>query len=212
MLDKSVPLRKVVMKLNASDNTVSDPILPEGYSFSMYSEGDEHHWARIETSVLEFSEEPEALEHFTKDFLPYIDELKKRCVFICNPQKLPVATTTAWFCLSGKETYSQLHWAAVCPDHQKKGLGKAVMQRVLVLFQLLAPGKDVWLGTQTWSHEAIYLYHKLGFRIVREEVFSLSSNREPPTPKPPYDADAALEILKDVYDQDLFREITARMC
>ncbi|HHW31843.1 MAG TPA: GNAT family N-acetyltransferase [Clostridiaceae bacterium] len=209
MLDKSIPLKKVIMRLEAKNNTCNVPSLPVGFKYRFFENGDEYHWARIETSVLEFHHEDAAVEYFSKEFLPYPSEIKRRCVFIVSPDGLPIATTTAWFRNVGNERYGQLHWVAVCPEYQGMGLGKAVVQKVLTVFQELEPGRDIWLGTQTWSHVAIRMYYKLGFRLVREETVDLSSNVLPRRVKTKYDIDAALEILKNVYEDDFYQELVS---
>lgn len=209
MLDKSIPLKKVIMKLEAKNNTNYAPTLPEGFKYRFFEAGDEYHWARIETSVLEFDHEDAAIEYFSREFLPYPYEIKRRCVFIVSPDGLPVATTTAWFRNAGQERYGQLHWVAVCPEYQGMGLGKAVVQKALTVFQELESGRDIWLGSQTWSHVAIRVYYKLGFRLVREETVDLSSNKEPQKPKAKYDIDSALEILKNVYEDDFYQKLVS---
>lgn len=207
MLDKSIPLKKIIMKLEAKNNTWHEPSLPDGFSFRFYEKGDEYHWARIETSVLEFDHENAAVEYFSKEFLPYPSEIKRRCIFIVSPEGLPVATTTAWFRETDQQRYGQLHWVAVCPEYQGMGLGKAVVQKALTVFQELEPGRDIYLGTQTWSHVAIRVYYKLGFRLVREETVDLSSNFLPRKVKTKYDIDAALEILKNVYEEEFYQKL-----
>ena len=49
MLDKSIPYKHVIMRLN-NNNYTGEPSLPEGFSFRFFRKGDEHHWARLETS------------------------------------------------------------------------------------------------------------------------------------------------------------------
>ena len=209
VLDKSIPFKKVLMKREAPGPSSAEPRLPEGFSFHFYKEGDEHHWARIETSVLEFDSEKKALEYFKREFAPHVSEIKKRCVFINSPEGLPIATTTAWFCSSDGTVHPQLHWVAVCPEYQRKGLGKAIVRKALQIFSITEPGKEVWLGTQTWSHAAIRLYYQLGFRVAREETVDLSSNKDPSAPRTPYEIDAALEILKTVLDESFYQKLIA---
>ena len=75
---------------------LSDPLLPSGYKTRLFTEGDETHWARIETSVLEFDSANQVYDYFVKlTFL--IDDLKSRCIFVLNPIGLPIATATAWY-------------------------------------------------------------------------------------------------------------------
>jgi hypothetical protein len=66
MLDKSIPYYNIIMKRNPG-TPVPEPLLPEGYMFVPYCEGDEKSWAEIETSVGEFDSIPEALEYFNQN-------------------------------------------------------------------------------------------------------------------------------------------------
>ncbi|HBL83549.1 MAG: hypothetical protein A2Y17_00385 [Clostridiales bacterium GWF2_38_85] len=94
MLDKSIPYMNIIMKLQSKlISSLSGPVLPNGYTFRLYNDGDEIHWARIETSVLEFESENDACDYFTKKFIPHIDELKSRCVFVINQEGLPIANS-----------------------------------------------------------------------------------------------------------------------
>ncbi len=209
MVDTSIPYKKIIMKLDSSDNIPRPAVLPENFYFRMYQDGDAAHWARIETSVGEFKKEEDALKYFSEEFLPHAAELKRRCVFICSPEGLPIATGTAWFFCNNSRIFSQLHWIAVSPEYQKKGLGKAAVQKVLAVFREISPDEDVLLRTQTWSHEAVRLYHRLGFRVMREDLFGLYMIGS--TPSKSYDADAAMDILRDVYDPLLYQDIMERM-
>ncbi len=101
MLDKRLPFKHVIMRLDSSTCT-EEPKLPEGFAFRMFQEGDEFHWARIETSVNEFDNEQKALEYFRRDYLYRLEELKERCVFVINSEGLPVATANAWYAIEIK--------------------------------------------------------------------------------------------------------------
>ena len=205
MLDKSIPYKHVFMQASAQTiQNSSRPILPEGYRFKRYESGDEQYWAAIETSVLEFETETDALSYFAKEFGPYEAELKKRCVFVVDSTGVPVATATAWFDMGKLGRRATLHWVSVCPQHQGKGLGKAVVQEVLTIFAQLHPGESVWLHTQTWSHKAIRLYEKLGFRVVKtnptlQEFFQ-------------YDPQEAFEVLRGVLEPAVISRLEHTMC
>lgn len=170
MLNKSIPYKNIIMSIapEAIRNVVV-PDLPEGFSYRLFREGDEKHWARIETSVLEFDSEKEAEEYFSTYFLPHLDELKRRSVFIVNADGLPVATATAWF---EKESDACgyrpiIQWVATDPACQGLGLGRAVVSKALSLFPELHPDREAFLHTQTWSNRAVWLYHTLGFTLCR---------------------------------------------
>ena len=162
MLDKSIEFKRIVMRGERAGMNISPPVLPGGYAFRFYETGDAAHWARIETSVLEFDSEDDARRHFAEEFLPHEDELRRRCVFVLRPDGLPIATATAWF---SEEHPARLHWVAVCPEEQGRGIGKAITLKVLEIFRELAPAEPIWLFTQTWSRVAVKMYEKLGFRV-----------------------------------------------
>jgi GNAT superfamily N-acetyltransferase len=170
MLDKSVPYVKILMKRRAGV-PVPEPRLPDGYRFVFFKAGDEKYWAEIETSVLEFDSEQEALEFFKKSFLPYSKELERRCVFVENEKGEKVATAMAWrdnFYPHGK-VYPWLHWVAVKPEAQGLGLGKAVSAKATQLLFEINGDVDFYLCTQTWSHKAVSIYEKLGWELAYEE-------------------------------------------
>ncbi len=199
MLDKSIPYHNIIMQLAAEDvRRIRPSALPDGFSARLFQDGDESHWARIESSVLEFDDEEKALAYFVGAWLPRLDELKKRCVFILNPDGLPVATTTAWYIVHGDVRQAHIHWVAVTPGLQGKGLGRAVLTRALSLMPDLEPGRDVLLHTQTWSHTAVRLYHSVGFRMVRDRSIVML-DRTPEGVVPSLnDYEKAIEVLRTV--------------
>ena len=75
---KRIPLKMVRKDLLA----IPEYSLPDGYRIRLFEKGDEHHWARVETSVGEFKSEEAALERFNKEFGPYLDDMTKRCLFM----------------------------------------------------------------------------------------------------------------------------------
>ena len=209
MLDKSIPFKHVIMRLD-ENIYVHEPTLPKGFRFRFFKKGDEYHWARIETSVLEFENEQKAYQYFCRDYLYRLPELEKRCIFIVNPAGLPVATATAWYANSDVGYQASLHWVGVCPEYQKLGLGKAIVMKVLSLFAAWEPRERIWLHTQTWSHAAIRLYHSLGFRLLKTERTAVEiggANAGPVISKNEYAE--ALEAMKAVLDETFYKELIA---
>ena len=168
MLDKSVPYADVLMhRKKGTSVPVYD--LPAGYRFSAFHSGDEKAWAKIETSVLEFPDELDALIYFQREFLPFISELERRCLFIEDDKGEKIATSTAWWCYSGARRDPWLYWVAVKPQYQGLGLGKAIVSKVTQMMMEIEGDRDFYLHTQTWSHRAIKIYEKLGYAITREK-------------------------------------------
>lgn len=169
MLDKSVPYFGIYMVRKAAPPP-KKVFLPNGFSFSLFQQGDENAWAEIETSVLEFDRQDKARAYFEKNYMPFGAELAKRCLFVETVSGEKVATTTAWRQEIEGENRLWLHWVSVKPKYQGLGLGKAVVGEALRLFRGLDGEQDIWLHTQTWSHKAVGIYEKYGFCLTREEA------------------------------------------
>jgi GNAT superfamily N-acetyltransferase len=139
--------------------------LPDGFTFVFFKTGDEKSWAEIETSVHEFNNEQEALEYFSKEFMPHISELEKRCLFVENSKGEKVATAAAWKDSKGP----RLHWVAVKPEAQGLGLGKAISAKATRLLLELDGDVEFYLTTQTWSRRAVRIYEKLGWVMAYDK-------------------------------------------
>lgn len=210
MLDKSIPYKNIIMRMPFSKvSSQAAPDLPVGFSFRFYQDGDAAHWARIETSVLEFPDEAAAKSYFSRDYLPFSNDLKQRCVFVVNQENLPVATATAWYARSELGYQASLHWVAVMPAYQGLGLGQAGVQQALSLFPALDPGEDVWLHTQTWSHVAVRLYFKLGFRVLKTGRTAVVTDDGDGVKISDNDYAAAIEILRSVLEPALLSDLVA---
>lgn len=188
MLDKSVPYKHVIMKMDNEKNNFDGLIsLPEGFSFSFYKEGFERNWARTEHLVLEFDTELLAYEYFAQNLLPFKEQLKNRMIFILNKYKEPIANACAWYVDFNNEAggdepiqiihQAQVHYVAVQPKYQGLGLGSALIKKTLSLFKIYEPGQDIFLHTQTWSHRAIKMYLNIGFELVKDEAVGYSDKQ-----------------------------------
>lgn len=175
MLDKSVQYIDVLMH-RKKGNPIPVYDLPDGYNFTLFQSGDEKAWAQIETSVLEFPDELDALMYYQKDYLPLISEIKRRCLFVENSDGEKVATSTAWWNYAGVRRDPWLHWVAVKPQYQGLGLGKAVISRITRMMTEIEGDRDFYLHTQTWSHKAIKIYEKCGYAVTAEKNLNNYTN------------------------------------
>ena len=89
-----------------------------------------------------------------------------------------------------------MHWVAVQPDQQGKGLGKAAVLKTLEIMKALDPGKPILLHTQTWSHKAIRIYLRAGFRPIRR--YGLIGRERCLFPE-------ACSVLRGVFEPQTFR-------
>jgi len=169
MLDKTVPFAKIRM-VRPAGTPIPDFPLPEGYRFVFYTDGAEKDWARIETSVGEFESEFAALMLFKEEFMPYVDELYRRCIFIETQDGKKVATSNAWWAFVDDERRAWLHWVAVDAEYLGLGLGKAIVSKVTKLLEEIEGDVDFYLNTQTWSYKAINIYKKCGYIPTDEKI------------------------------------------
>lgn len=193
MLDKSIEFHSIIMR-NKNDIAPVLPIVPEGFYVRFYEEGDEKHWAKIQTNVLEFTTLADA-EMCFKHYLDYIDELKQQQVYIVEKKTgNPVATSTAWFSeLDGKKV-GVVHGLSCLPEYQSLGLGRIAAAYMMKCFYDIAPKTEVWLDTQTWSYKAIGIYMQLGFIPMKTAVYS----------DVPNEYEASVRVLKEKMRADVF--------
>ena len=169
MLDKSLPYVGIFMKRPAGTPFVEFP-LPDGFRYVLYQPDDEVCWARIETSVLEFDSEFDAVSYFSRKFKPETEELQKRLLFIESDNGKKIATANAWWHHVNNKRRAWLHWVAVDPEFQGLGLGKAITSESTRIMLELEGDVDIYLSTQTWSHKAIRIYQKFGYEPTDEKI------------------------------------------
>ena len=177
MLDKSLTYHHVIMHRKPGTPLPCFE-LPSGYKFVFYKAGDEKYRAVLEASVGEFPSEVDALLYFQKRYGGYLEELKRRCIFIENAAGEKVGTATAWWTYTGTRRDPWVHWVSVSPDYQGKGLGLALSSKIIELMLEIEGDRDFYIHTQTWSHKAIRIYEKVGFYITPEQGLGGYENSE----------------------------------
>lgn len=198
IIDQSIPYRHIIMRLLPCEYRPQEPVLPAGYSFHAFEPGDEHAWARIQSSVNEFPTAEKALAYYQNGWLSYGPErLSRSQFFVCSPQGEPVADAM----LRPKDLFddlrvTRLDWVACMPEHQRQGLSTALLRFILNRAVMERPEDPIYLPTQPGSYAAVRMYWKLGFRVCRT---SRIDDNEKPDP-------AALEVIAPYYP-DGFAEI-----
>ena len=86
-------------------------------------------------------------------------------------------------------------------ESKRRGLARAVVLRALHSYPPQRRALPVWLGTQTWSHDAILLYDSLGFCLVREGLH--------PAAHEPNCFAEGMEVLRAVYPPEVFSRLLA---
>jgi GNAT superfamily N-acetyltransferase len=135
--------------------------LPPGYRFRTYRPGDRDVWMDLLRAAEPFFVIPDNL--FEKDFSERLDALADRMFFVETDGGEPVGTTTAWWQPDWRESgdWAQIHWVAVHPAHQGRGLSKPLVNRALR--RLARSHERAMLGTSTGRVWAIKVYLDYGF-------------------------------------------------
>ena len=135
--------------------------LPEGYSFRMYTPGDEKEWVRIQDSADDYIAVDEIL--FEREFGSNKEELPRRMVFLMFGEEY-VGTAAAWLDDVYREPGTgRLHWVAIVPEHQGKGLALPLVNYTMSLFPGLGCVRG-YLLTNAVRFPAVSLYLKEGFK------------------------------------------------
>lgn len=176
MLDKTIPYYDLIMVRRAG-TSLPAATWPVGYSLVGFAQGDEQAWAEIESAVLEFDSQAEALAYFHREYLLFLREVQRRAFFVQAPDGRKLGTVTIWWEYTGKRRVAALHWVGVHPDYQGLGLGKAMVNQAMREFLDIEGDVDVYLHTQTWSYRAIGIYLQAGFRLLPSGTYSNHVNQ-----------------------------------
>jgi ribosomal protein S18 acetylase RimI-like enzyme len=147
-------------------NDIPPVTLPEGYHIRSFRDGDIANWCRIETSVDEFSTIERAERYFDREFGPQIELMGDRSFMLETSDGVAIGTTTAWFGTLDGELMGKIHWVAIDPAYQGRGLAKPLL--ATALHRLVRDHQRAFLETQTTSYRAVGLYLKYGFEPVLE--------------------------------------------
>ena len=150
--------------LSMVSNNLTPPdevVFPEGYTFRLFQDGDDHHWARIAYEADEFDTIPAALNHFSEHFAIRKEKLYNCCFFCCYAGKMPVGTATAWSTKKNGFEQGMLSWVVISKEHQGRGLCRPLVG--LAVQKLASDYKSAYLHTQTTSFKGIKVYLDMGF-------------------------------------------------
>lgn len=136
-------------------------VLPPGYSLRRYQPGDERSWTAIHVEADLYNTITPALfgQQFGSD--PVV--LRERQFYVCDPDGRAIGTATAWFDdhYRGRR-YGRVHWVAIVPAMQGRGLSKPLMTAVCNRLRELGHDR-VYLTTSAARLPAVHLYLKFGF-------------------------------------------------
>ena len=131
------------------------------YTVRWFQAGDDEAWRRIQTAAEKFH--PITSDTFVRVFGRNATWLSQRLCFILDAEGNAVGTGAAWFDdnFDGKK-FGRIHWMAVVPEHQGRGLGRVLMTEVCHRLRELKH-TNAYLITSSARIAAIRLYLSLGF-------------------------------------------------
>lgn len=135
--------------------------LPRGYAFRFFREGDIATWMRVQQAAIpEFT----VTEKMFHDDMPGDTALwSQRVLFLVGPEGDDIGSITAWHAEEPPGVLvGQVHWVAIVPAAQGRGLGKPLMSAALALMRERGLNQAV-LQTETGLFPALNLYLRFGF-------------------------------------------------
>jgi GNAT superfamily N-acetyltransferase len=135
--------------------------LPAGYSIRPWREGDRHTWTDLQRAAEMWLEITDDL--YVTEFGSDTDELARRQLFLCNSSGEAVGTATAWCGKIDGERLGQVHWVAIRPQEQGRGLSRPLLSATCELLRELGH-RRTFLTTSTARLAALRLYLRFGFR------------------------------------------------
>jgi GNAT superfamily N-acetyltransferase len=136
--------------------------LPPGYALSWYQPGCEAWWFEIQRRADPLA--PITAGTFAKYFGTAPGELSRRQAFLLEPAGRPIGTATAWFEQDERgQEWGRLHWVAILPEWQGRGLGRPLLSDVCQRMHTLHPQRS-FLRTAPHRLAAIRLYLAFGFQ------------------------------------------------
>ncbi|UCC97374.1 MAG: GNAT family N-acetyltransferase [Phycisphaerales bacterium] len=162
MSRNEIALESVTMIRENLDD-IPDHTFGPGYSIRWYQPGDEKLWLEIQSRADVYAKVNADL--FKKEFGSDVETLSKRQCFLNDGTSKTIGTASAWFGHLAGRPLGRIHWIAIRPEEQGKGLAKPLLATVCNRLRSLGHSR-VYLTTQTVRLPAINLYAKFGFTPV----------------------------------------------
>lgn len=162
--------------------SIRDPIpqapVPAGYTLRTLRPGEEAEWVRMRNEAFRQDGKPDwDMAAFVKAFMSRAVFEYERVFVVVHDGRL-VGTSTAWELDEGGGPVGWVHMFGVEPAHRGKGLGAALMARVLR--ELRARGYALaGLTTSPERQAAVRVYERMGFRAGGRRGPFDAERREP---------------------------------
>ena len=152
--------------------------VPTPYTVRWYQPGDERDWVDIHIAADAYH--TFTMATFEQEFGADRALLSTRQAYLCNEAGKPIGTTSAWFYTDEEnEPYGLVHWVAIHPKAQGKGLAKPLLALACERLRALGHTRG-YLNTSTGRIPAISLYLQFGFvpKMRRDQEKSLRAWRQ----------------------------------
>lgn len=159
---------KVVME-RASLEALPSYDLPQGFALRWYVAGDETAWRQIQAAADLHNDITADL--FLKTFGNDPTAHRQRICFLMTATGEPIGTAAAWWGEEGtKGQRGRVHWVAILPAFQGRGLAKPLLTAVCQRLRELGHS-SAYLTTSAARLPAINLYRQFGFvPVIRDEL------------------------------------------
>ncbi len=117
-------------------------------------------WADVQRDAEELFPIPDDL--FAREFGYDPPGVEQRCFFVTNHKGAAVGTVSSWY--GGRDNgpeWGRIHWVAVRPVYQGRGLGRASLS--YALNRMSEWHEQAWLATSTARLPALKMYLDFGF-------------------------------------------------
>jgi len=149
-----------VRMLREHMENIPDVPFPEGFSVRTFRPGEGHIWTRIQQAAEPFFEIKDDLFH--REFGENLPVMEDRSFFVITDDGEEVGTITAWWNSNLRnEEWGLIHWVAVHPDYQGRGLAKPAM--TVAMKRLKQSHERAMLSTSSGRIIAIKVYLDFGF-------------------------------------------------
>ena len=134
--------------------------VPKGFAIRNYRPGEGRIWTRIQRAAEPYINIDDGL--FMREFKRDLLAMEDRSFFLTTDAGEEIGTITAWWQpeMDGKN-WGQIHWVAIHPDYQGRGLSKPMMS--VAMARLQQSHKRCFLGTSIRRIPAIKIYLDFGF-------------------------------------------------
>ena len=134
--------------------------LKAGFDIRKYRSNECHVWTRIQQKSETFFAIDDQLFH--REFGNDYTAMEDRCFFLTSSKGDEIGTITAWWNESWRDqNWGRIHWVAIVPDYQGKGLSKPMMS--VAMKQLKKSHDRCFLTTSSRRLVAIKIYLEFGF-------------------------------------------------